>query len=138
MPKTRMTRHQAGTLIFLAVALLLCYAAYGPLRMAYLVRSQPGAHLDLILPSPVDWLFLPLYAALVALALIRRWWSTLPLWIITLLLVILQIAENAAEPDSGFARGIFNTLVIPVAVQTAAFLRKDPSVPSSPSPTTTT
>ena len=125
MPRDQI-RSRAGIIIFVCVGMLLCYWSYGPMSLDLQARIHSAAHPNYFPPSLFVWVFFALYVTTICIALIKQKWSTLPLWLISVLLAVVIVAEYRAEPDGdGYIRGlIIIPVVVPVAVQIAASLRR--------------
>jgi K+ transporter len=119
-------RSAIGTFIFLCVATLVFYKTYFVVYLTYLVYFDHSKNYDLVLPGPLEWAFGTLYLAAILITLVRKWrWSTVPLWSLTLVLLIVGIVL-VRNPEITIDKGGFVVfLVIPVAIQIAALLRRN-------------
>ena len=122
MVESKGLRSSIGTLIFFCVGAYFCYLTYFDFALVFLVHFDHSKNYDLVLWGPRDWLIFTMIVATVLTALIQKWWSTLPLWLLALIVLVAQI--HVEQDRSLYANHFARILVVPVAIQVAALLRK--------------
>jgi hypothetical protein len=117
-------RSWTGILIFFCVGAYFCYLAYLDLHYVFLVHFDHSKNYDLVLWGPKDWFLFAMMVAPITMALIKKWWSTLPLWSLTLVILVFQICECLKEHDFTSFSDVFARIVlVPAAIQIAVLLR---------------